>query len=137
MKKYLTPGAAMRKLLSVTALAAIAVIAFTATAEAKTRTTLTTDGVFYTPHPSTLFSGDVISVKKACANKRLVIVFRKRPGADQKIGATRSKPGLVVRNQFFWTLEKRGMLPKGTYYAVTRATDRCSGARSTGYAGPS
>ena len=57
MKKYLTAGAAMRKLLSVTALAAIAVMAFTATAEAKTRTTLTTDGVFYTPHPSTLFLG--------------------------------------------------------------------------------
>ena len=113
MKKYLAAGVAMRKLLSVTALAAIAVMAFTATAEAKTRTALTTDGVSYTPHPSTLFSGDVISVKKACANKRIVIVFRKRPGADQRIGATRSKPGLTGKNLFFWTLREERSVAEG------------------------
>ncbi|HEX2502328.1 MAG TPA: hypothetical protein VHK00_00165, partial [Miltoncostaeaceae bacterium] len=62
----------MRKLISITALAAVAVMACVSVASGATHTALTTDGVFYMPSGETLFSGDVISVKKACANKRVV-----------------------------------------------------------------
>jgi hypothetical protein len=127
----------MRRLISITALAAVAVMAFVpAASAAKTHTALTTDGVFYVPTPATLFTGDVISVKKACANKRVVTIFRKRSGADEKIGTTKSKPGLTQKNLFFWSLEKPGLLPKGTYYSIVEATDKCAGARSKGYVGP-
>jgi hypothetical protein len=127
----------MGKLIGIIAIAAIALVAFVpAASAAKTHTALTTDGVFFLPKPATLFTGDVISVKKACANKRVVRIFRKRPGADQKIGTTKSKPGLTQKNLFFWSFEKPGLLPHGTYYSLIKATDRCSGARSKGYVGP-
>ena len=126
----------MRKLISIAAIAAIAVVVFVPTASAaKTHTALTTDGVFYASG-QTIFSGDVISVKKVCANKRVVTIFRKRPGADQKIGTTKSKEGLTIKGLYFWTFAKNGALPQGTYYSVVKATDKCAGARSTGYAGP-
>ncbi len=125
----------MRKLISITALAAVAVMACVSVASAATHTTVTTDGVFYASG-ETLFSGDVISVKKACANKRVVTIFRKRPGADQKIGVTKSKEGLTIKGLYFWTFAQKGLLPKGTYYSVVKPTDGCLGARSTGYAGP-
>lgn len=125
------------KLLSTIAIAAVAVMVFVpAASAAKTYTALTTDGVFYLPSGETLFSGGVISVKKACANKRLVTIFRQRRGADQKIGATKSKEGLTIKGLYIWTFAKKGLLPQGTYYSVVKATANCSGARSTGYAGP-
>jgi hypothetical protein len=121
----------MRRLVTMVVLAAAALMAFVPAAEAaKAWTTLTTHGVHYAAPSATVFNGSVVSLRKACVNRRLVIVFRQRRGPDQKIGTTRAKPG------YTWRLKKPGLLPHGTYYAVVRATGQCSRARSLDYVGP-
>ena len=111
-------------------LVALAAMALATPAHAKTFTALTAEA-FY-GNGETIFKGSVISVKKACANKRLVTVFRKRPGADQKIGSAKAK-GTTLS---YWGFTKVGMLGQGTYYAVAKATGQCSAGRSIGYSGP-
>ena len=97
-------------------------------AAAKTATTVTLDDVFVVPI-ETHWDGDVKSSRKACKNKRLVIVYRVRSGADQKMGATRSYKGKVDPG-YFWSLVKDGIAPEGNYYAKVRPTDQCKGDRS-------
>ena len=42
-----------------------------------------------------------------------MLVFRARPGADQKVGQTRSFKGMV-NNNYYWTMNKPGIYPRAT-----------------------
>lgn len=55
------------------------------------------------------FLGQISSKKKKCVNKRLVKVFRKRPGRDRLIGRDRAS------STGQWIVERRRM-PRGRYY---------------------
>ena len=113
-------------LLAVATAAAIVVPA--AAASAKTATTVTLDDVFIVP-VETHWDGDVKSSRKACKSKRRVLVFRVQPGADERIGSTRSYKGKSSPG-YFWSLVKDGVTPNGDYYAKVRPTDTCKGDRS-------
>lgn len=64
-----------------------------------------------------------------------MLVFRVRPGKDQKIGSTKSFQGVVAK-RCFWTLFKEGAAPSGKYYAKVKPTDTCQGDRSKNLKGP-
>jgi hypothetical protein len=112
----------------VLAIVGVAVFASTSTAGGKARTTVTLDGIFAVPI-ETHWDGDLKSARKACKKQRKVLVFRVRPGADQKTGSTRSYKG-KVDNGYYWSLVKDGIAPAGDYYAKVRPTDTCRGDRS-------
>ena len=120
----------MRKLLSITAMAVIALVAFVPAASAATKTTVKFDGAFLT-NGASMWSGEVVSPKANCANKRLVLIFKQRPGADQKIGSAKAKP-VTGAPGYHWAFEKDGFAVKSSekYYAEVKATDKCAGARS-------
>ena len=139
----------MRKLLSITALAAVAVMAFSVPASAgplpptapqapssgggnssKARTTLILDAVFLT-NGASMWSGDIASPKAKCANKRVVTVYKVRPGADKKIGSDKAFKGLDGSG-YYWGVDKVGYSVKSSerFYAKVSATDKCKGARS-------
>lgn len=101
----------------------------TASARDKASTTVTLDDVFVVPI-ETHWDGDIRSRRRACKNRRPVLVFRVRPGADQKMGSTKSYKGQVDPG-YFWSLVKDGIAPEGDYYAKVRPTDRCKGDRSS------
>jgi len=89
---------------------------------------VTLDGIFTVPI-ETHWDGDVKSARKACKNRRLVRVFRVRPGADEKVGSTRSYKGLSD-NGYYWSYVEDGVAPAGNYYAKVKPTDTCKGDRS-------
>jgi hypothetical protein len=107
---------------------AVACVPAAEAAGGKATTRLTIDAVFLATG-STHWSGDIFSGRKACKDKRLVLVFRVRPGADQKVGQTRSFKG-ISSNKYFWTMDKPGAYPSGNYYAKVNPTRRCKGDRS-------
>jgi hypothetical protein len=76
-----------------------------------------------------------MSPRRACKNKRLVLIFRMRPGADFKVGSTRSFKGMVD-NRYYWTFSKLGAAKRGRYYAKVKPTDTCEGDRSGTLLGP-
>jgi hypothetical protein len=101
----------MRKLLGITAIAAIADMAVSAAASAgplpppapqlpstgggesgssKARTMLHFDGAFMT-NGASVWSGKITSSNANCANKRLVLIYKQRSGADKKIASTKAK----------------------------------------------
>lgn len=98
---------------------------------AKTRSTVTMDAAFYGPG-ETQWAGDVLSKATKCRKNRTIKVFRVRPGADQKMGSTKSFKGMVDNN-YYWTLSKAGAAPQGQYYAQMPATASCKGDRSDNY----
>jgi hypothetical protein len=119
------------------ALLAIAVgIAFVPAAEAgggKASTRVTIDAAFRGMDGS-YFSGDIFSPRRRCKNNRPVQVFRMKPGADQRIGRTRSYKG-IAQPGYYWTLfKKAAVYPSGNYYAKVKPTDRCKGDRSASIA---
>ena len=140
----------MRKIISITALAAVAVMAFSVPASAgplpppapqlpstgggnsssKARTTLILDAVFLT-NGASFWSGDIASPKAKCANKRAVTVYKVRPGADKKIGSDKAFKRLDGSG-YSWGVEKVGYSVKSSerFYAKVSATDTCKGARS-------
>ncbi len=121
----------MRKLLSIAAIAAIAVMAFAPAASAATaHTAVTLDGAFLT-NGASMWSGDVVSPKTKCAKGRTVLIYKVRPGADKKIGSTKTKPVTGVIG-YYWAYEKEGYAVRASerYYAKVKATDSCKGARS-------
>ena len=120
----------MRKLLSIAAIAAIAVMAFVPAASAATKTAVTFDGAFLT-NGASMWSGQVVSPKAKCANKRVVLIFKQRPGTDQKIGSAKAKP-VTGATGYYWAFEKVGFAVKSSekYYAKVKPTSSCSGARS-------
>ena len=120
----------MRKLLSIAAIAAIAVMAFVPAASAATKTAVTFDGAFLT-NGASMWSGQVVSPKANCAHKRVVLIFKQRPGADKKIGSAKAERVTGVVG-YYWAFEKVGFAVKSSerYYAKVNATDKCAGARS-------
>jgi hypothetical protein len=120
----------MRKVLSIAAIAAIAVMAFVPAASAATKTTVTLDDAFLT-NGASMWSGQVSSKKAKCANKRVVLIFKERSGADKKVGSVKALPVTGVVG-YHWAFEKVGYAVKASekYYAKVKATDDCSGARS-------
>ena len=78
---------------------------------------------------------DIISPRKACKNRRVVLIFRTRPGADAKVGSTRSYKGMVD-NGYYWTFFKEGAAQSGRYYAKVKPTDKCQGGQSKTLRGP-
>jgi hypothetical protein len=100
----------------------------------KTKTTVTIDAVFLASG-QTHWSGDIISPRKACKNRRVVLIFRTRPSADAKVGSTRSYKGMVD-NGYYWTFFKEGAAQSGRYYAKVKPTDTCEGDRSGTLTGP-
>jgi hypothetical protein len=120
----------MRKLLSIAAIAAISLVAFVPAASAATKTAVTFDGASMT-NGASMWSGEVVSPKAKCANKRVVLIFKQRPGADQKIGSAKAKPVTGVIG-YHWAFEKKGFAVKSSekYYAKVKPTGNCSGARS-------
>ncbi len=103
-------------------------------AAGKTKTNVTIDAVFL-GSGQTHWSGDIESTRKACKNRRRVLIFRARSGADVKVGSTRSSKGLVD-NGYYWTYFEQGAAPSGRYYAKVKPTDRCQGDRSALKTGP-
>ena len=129
----------MRKLLSIAAIAAIAVMAFAPAAPAKVyaKTTLTMDPIFLT-NGGTMWSGKVVA-KKKCASKRVVLLFKQRPGKDQKIGSAKAEP-VTGQPGYYWAIEKVGFAakPSERYYVQVKRTDKpaCAAARSSVRNGP-
>jgi hypothetical protein len=105
-----------------------------ASAAGKTRTTVTIDAVFLASG-QTHWSGDLISKRKACKNKRRVLIYRERAGADLKVGSTKSFKGMVD-NGYYWTYFQMGAAQKGKYYAKVKPTETCAGDRSPSMTGP-
>jgi hypothetical protein len=123
----------LRKLiLMAIALGALAVPAVASAAPAKT--TLVFDGVFL-GNGQSFWDGDIVSAKKACMNKRTVDIYRVRPGADKKIGSTKSHKGLAAPT-YHWDFSARIAAKPGKYYAVVKATTKCGGDRSNVLKGP-
>lgn len=98
-------------------------------ADGKANTRVTIDSAFINPG-ETLFAGDIFSSRRACKNDRRVLIFRVRPGEDQKIGATRSYKG-SAQPGYYWTHSEPGLAPAGNYYSKVKPTERCQGDRST------
>ena len=123
----------MRKLFSTTAVAVLALVAFVPTASAAkpAKTTLTIDAAFL-GNGQSFWSGGIASAKKACAEKRAVTVFLVRPGADKKIGTTKSYAHATATGApgYFWDYASRLAAPKGKYYAVVKPTAKCKGDTS-------
>ena len=131
----------MRKLLSIAAMAAIAVVAFVPAASAKVyaKTILTMDPVFLT-NGATFWSGKISAPRNAkCANKRVVLIFKQRPGKDQKIGSVKAEP-VTGQVGYYWAFEKVGFAakPSERYYAQVKRTEKpaCAPARSSVRSGP-
>jgi hypothetical protein len=120
-------------LLVVGVVAVACVLAPSASARGKAATKVTMDAAFTVP-VETQWAGDIFSSRRACKNKRRVLVFEVRPGADQKVGSTRSYKG-KAQPGYFWTMGKDGAYP-GTFYAKVKPTDRCKGDRSGTYVIP-
>jgi hypothetical protein len=99
-----------------------------ASASGRANTKVTLDGIFTVPI-ETHFDGDVKSTRKACKNDRKVKIFRKRSGADKKIGSTRSYKGLTS-NTYHWSHVEDGVARAGNYYAKVKRTDKCKKDRS-------
>jgi hypothetical protein len=141
----------MRKLLGITAIAAIADMAVSAAASAgplpppapqlpstgggesgssKARTMLHFDGAFMT-NGASVWSGKITSSNANCANKRLVLIYKQRSGADKKIASTKAKRSTGAVGHY-WAFEKVGFAVKSSerYYAKVTATSKCMGARS-------
>jgi hypothetical protein len=114
---------------------AIATACVPAAAADKARTTVKLDGVVL-GNGETQWGGSIASPSKACKNNRRVLVFRVRPGKDQKRGSTKSYKGPVAKG-YFWTYSEQGAAPSGKYYAKVKPTDACQGDRSKTVQGPS
>ena len=104
----------------------VCVASVSAAGKAGTRVTL--DAIQIQP-TGTIWTGDIFSPKKACKNKRKVIIYRVRAGADQKRGSTRSYKG-KAQPGYFWAYVEDGIPPAGNYYAKVLPNRRCKGDRS-------
>jgi hypothetical protein len=113
-------------IVAVVALGVLAVSVAWAGDRAKTRVTI--DAAFRLPG-ETQWAGDIFSPRKRCKNNRLVSVFLDRPGADEKIGSTRSYKG-TAQPGYFWVLSQQGGAPNGNYYAKVKRTRKCKADRS-------
>jgi hypothetical protein len=102
-----------------------------ASASGKADTRVTLDNIEITPG-GTIWTGDIFSSKKACKNKRQVLVYRDIDGPDEKRGSTKSYKG-IAQPGYFWAYEEKGIPPAGDYYAKVHPTADCKGDRSPIY----
>ena len=116
-------------------------MAFVPAASAKVyaKTTLKMDPVFLT-NGATMWSGQVLApTNEKCANKRVVLIFKQRPGRDQKIGSTKAEP-VTGQVGYYWAFEKVGFAakPSERFYVKVKRTERpaCAAARSSVRSGP-
>ena len=123
----------MRRAIPLLAASAVACVP-AASAAAKTPTTVTIDSVFLASG-QTHWAGDIMSKRKACKDRRRVLIFRVRPGADERVGSTRSFKGMAD-NGYYWTYFEQGAARRGRYYAKVKPTDQCEGDRSATLMGP-
>ena len=102
-----------------------------ASAAGKAGTQVTLDHIesFPSGGVTTIWSGDIFSQERNCKNKRRVLVFRVREGADEKRGSTVSYKG-SDQPGYYWLYEEPGLPPAGEYYAKVRETDDCKADRS-------
>ena len=103
-------------------------MAGTAGAAGKAPTEVHFTTVIPTPDHGSYFEGSIESTKKACANKRKVVVLRRKAGKDERVGATESEPRGNLGYQ--WVLESSEGLKDSKYYAKAPATQECQGDRS-------
>ena len=110
------------------ALAVAAACVPLAWAGGKANTKVTIDAALVLPGEAQ-WAGDIFSPRKACKDDRKVLIFRVRPGDDQKIGSTKSFRG-ISEPGYFWTHSEPGAAPAGKYYAKVKPTKKCQGDRS-------
>ena len=136
----------MRKLISITALAAAAATAFAVPAvasaadQARFGSSLTL-GFPVAPAQglrpaveiaNTRWSGRILAKSSTCAYKRLITIWEVRSGADQKLGSTRGKRFVINgTTTYHWNFKKVDYLAKtGRTYAKMAATSKCQAAQS-------
>lgn len=124
----------MKRVVLLVVVSAVACVP-TAWGAGKTATTVTIEAVIL-GSGQTIWSGEVKSARKACRNRRTVLIFRVRSGPDVKVGSTRSTKALSG-NRYNWGFSKVGAAPSGKYYAKVRPTETCAGDRSGSLKGPS
>ena len=116
------------KRVAVAALAVTVVCVPVAWGADKAKTRVTIDSAFFLPG-ETQWAGDIFSPRKKCKDNRRVRVFLVQPGADEKIGSTRSFKG-KAQPGYFWVLSEPGRAEDGSYYSKVGPTRRCKGDRS-------
>ena len=71
--------------------------------------------------------------------KRVVLLFKQRPGKDQKIGSTKAER-VTGQVGYYWAFEKVGFAAKSSerYYVKAKRSDSpaCASARSSVRSGP-
>ena len=113
----------MKRLATAAALGALALTAIPAEAGDKAKTEVSLVAIVPIGMAGYSYEGTIQS-KKKCADKRKVIVYRKRPGKDEKIGSTRANGAVGA-----WAVQHPDQAD-GTYYAKAPATKECEGDRS-------
>ena len=122
----------MRKIITITALAAVAVMAFAApsfAAKGNTKVVWDDEGAFET-YDGSAFEG-FVDAKTKCYTSRRITVYKVRPGADKKMGSTKTTP-VPFPFRVSWGILKPGYKVKASerFYAKTPATSKCKGGRS-------
>lgn len=112
----------MRRTMLLSGTAALAVLCYTATASAggpaETTVTIKT--------PGSEIYGYVKSPKpNRCANGRKVVVFKKRPGDDERIQSDTAQPN---GDRYMWSIGNPGV--SGTVYAKAPKIDGCEADKS-------
>ena len=79
--------------------------------------------------PTTQYNGTVSSPKNACEAERKVSVFRKKSGKNKKIGTAVARPPLMG-GKHTWTVFKKGKPSPGKFYAKSKTTNKCLGAKT-------
>ena len=114
----------MRRIATVAALGALALTAAApAVAGDKEKTEVSFVAIVPAGMAGYSYEGTIQS-KKKCADKRKVIVYRKRDGKDEKIGSTKANGPAGV-----WSVQHPDQAG-GTYVAKAPATDICEGDKN-------
>ena len=136
----------MRKLITITAVAAVAVMVFAIPSVASAADQARFGSSLVVGQPiapaqgmrdaveivRSGWQGRILTKSSACAYKRLITVWEVRPGADRKLGSTRGKRSIINGTaHYHWDFVKVGYLAKtGRTYAKMAATSKCQGAQS-------
>ena len=111
--------------------AVCALCALPATAAALSKTTVTINNYNF---GNDKFYGSIKSSKVECKDDRRVIMYRRVPGPDVKVGANRSKHG--PGNSYFWTVKEESPTVADPYYAKVKKTGTCAADRSDDFIFP-
>ena len=137
----------MRNWISITALAAVMVMALAAPSVASAADQARFGNSLVTAVPVspaeggrpavktayTYWQGRILTQSSVCAVGRLITVWEVRPGADRKLGSTRGKRWVSPngKTHYVWDFKKVGYLAQsGRTYAKMAATSQCLAAQS-------